>query len=251
MTVVETVSIDGFWAPPMIVMKGQNLSIDLDLGKLPPGKYYSCFYAFTIYRYQALRDCSLMRPGRSTNFPTTMGLYLYEAGVRRRALDSLSRLGFVPSYTTITRRLNEARRFAEEQVKAVGRDPISVLTWDNFEFKERRRGERSGDHATFRSITTALVIESRVSMSKPLAPGMWRPRTFPLSAVDIGLKLELGGALHHARMCCGPTHSTRTWLTGVLRFAVTMSNLLSKAFLPTTPARTVSHGYRPCRLFTN
>ena len=129
--------------------------------------------------------CHIMRPIKSTNFQTLMGLYLYQGGTRRRVLDTLNQLGLIISYDTLQRRMKSLTEEAERQVQLVGRAPNCILTWDNFEFTEGRRGERTGDQASFRSITTALVVEGRDSGDGPLRPHMWHPRETLLSAVQL------------------------------------------------------------------
>ena len=44
-TAVEAVSIDGFWIPPLIIMRGENLQVDLP-SKRPKGKYVSLIHLY-------------------------------------------------------------------------------------------------------------------------------------------------------------------------------------------------------------
>jgi hypothetical protein len=135
------------------------------------------------------RLCHLMRPQRSINFQTLMGLYLYQGGTRRRVLETLSQLGLTISYRTIQRRMEGLNVDAQRHIRLVGRAPSTTVTWDNFEFTEGRRGERVGDSTTFRSITTALIIDSRIHGGEALSRGMWQPRSILLSATRIASNL--------------------------------------------------------------
>ena len=134
--------------------------------------------------------CHLMRPIKSTNIQTIMGLYMYQGGCRRRVLDTMQRLGLIISYDTLQRRMKSLTDEAQRQVQLVGRAPNCILTWDNFEFTEGRRGERTGDRAAFRSITTALVFEGRGFDGNQLRPQMWHPETTLLSARGIAKSLQ-------------------------------------------------------------
>ena len=70
--------------------------------------------------------CHLMRRKKSNNFQTTLGLYLYQGGTRRRVLDTLCRFGLIISYTTMQRRLTSLRVEAEPRVEAVAQAPSTV-----------------------------------------------------------------------------------------------------------------------------
>ena len=110
----------------------------------------------------------MMRPNRSTNFQTVMGLYLYQGGARRRVLDTLNKLGLIASYTTLQRRMADLTEEAARKVQEIGQLSSAIVTWDNFEFAEGKRDKRTNDHRIFRSITTALVFEGRGFDNGPL-----------------------------------------------------------------------------------
>lgn len=131
-----------------------------------------------------------MRPNRSTNFQTVICLYLYQGGARRRVLDTLCRLGLTISYTSIQRRMADLTEEAQRAVQVAGRSANAIVTWDNFEFTEGRRGERIGDHREFRSITTALVFSGRGFEDGDLQQHMWRPYDILLSAENLVKKLQ-------------------------------------------------------------
>ena len=81
------------------------------------------------------------------------------------------------SYNTIQRRMKGLTHEAGRKVCTVGQAPSGVLTYDNFEFSESKRGERAGDQRTFRSIITYLTIEGRGFDCGRLEQSMWRPQT--------------------------------------------------------------------------
>ena len=134
--------------------------------------------------------CHLMRPNRSTNFQTVLGLYLYQGGARRRVLDTLCQLGLIMSYTTLQRRMEGLQAKAERKVQLVGQALSGVVTYDNFDFAEGKRGERAGDQRVFRSITTCLAIEGRAFDNGRLEQHMWHPHSSLLSIDRVAKGLE-------------------------------------------------------------
>ena len=127
----------------------------------------------------------LMRPNRSTNFQTVLGLYLYQGGARRRVLDTQCQLGLIMSYSTLQRRMEKLTGKAERQVQLVGQTLSGVITYDNFDFAEGKRGESAGDQRVFRSITTCLAIVGRAFEGGPLYQHMWQPHSCPLSVEHV------------------------------------------------------------------
>ncbi|MCJ1356383.1 MAG: hypothetical protein MMC33_006378, partial [Icmadophila ericetorum] len=127
--------------------------------------------------------------------------YIYiRAGRGGVLLDTLNQLGLIVSYDTLQRRMKSLTGEAERQVRLLGQAPSTILTWDNFEFTEGRRGERTGDRATFRSITTALIVEDRGFEAGPLRQHMWHPQETLLSPEMLGQGLEpntITIRLHH------------------------------------------------------
>ncbi len=81
--------------------------------------------------------CHKMRPNKSTNIQTVLGLDLYQGGARRRVIDTTYRFGFTMSYTTIQRRLADLSEEAARMVKVLGYIPDSIATYDNFDFARR------------------------------------------------------------------------------------------------------------------
>lgn len=131
------------------------------------------------------RLCQLLQARKSDGIPALLGIYLYEGGAKTRTIDTFSRLGLCLTSKVVLKRIHALEKAAEQSVRELGRDPSSVVTWDNFEFREGRRGERTGDQAQFRSITTAMITQNRCEDSRPLKSSDWQPECFPLSASKI------------------------------------------------------------------
>ena len=129
--------------------------------------------------------CHLRHPIGSTNLPVKLSMYLYGAGLGRRGLDLLSKYSICSSYRTMSSKIDNLQEKALQDMRKLGAKPTSIVTYDNFEFRDGKRGERIGDQAQFRSITTALVIPDRLGYTQPLARTMWRPQTYQLDVIDI------------------------------------------------------------------
>ena len=129
--------------------------------------------------------CHRLHPKKSSNFQTIFALYLYHGGARRRVIDSLCFLGLTLSYKSVLRHLSRLTEDAQNRIKSVGRLPTTVLTYDNLDYAEGRRGERVGEVRTFRSITSALLFETHGPGAVPLTKDMWNPVLHPLSVADL------------------------------------------------------------------
>ena len=70
--------------------------------------------------------CHMMRPKKSTNLQTIIGLYLYQGGARRRVLDTLNQLGLIVSYDTLQRRMKSLTGEAERQVRLLGQATSTI-----------------------------------------------------------------------------------------------------------------------------
>lgn len=133
--------------------------------------------------------CRRARMRSSDKMAAALGIYLYHAGTKRRALDTLAGLGICVSYRSIMRRLERMEELSVQEVRKLGQNSLSVPTYDNFEFQEQRRGERLGDsRPSLRSITTALVIEDRLKLTEPFSCNMWQPEKFLLRSRDMALE---------------------------------------------------------------
>ena len=129
--------------------------------------------------------CNMRHPQLSNNVAIKLGLCLYGSGIGRRALDLLAGQHICASYRTTIRRIGKLQGKALKEVRNLGRRPTSIVTYDNFEFREGRRDERLGDHSRFRSITTAMTIPNRLECDAPLHKTMWRPREHLLDVLKI------------------------------------------------------------------
>ncbi len=116
--------------------------------------------------------CHKFRPNKANNIQTVLGLYLYQGGARRRVIDTFSQYGLTKSYKTLKRRMNSLVSAAEEKARVVSQSFEEVDTYDNFDFPERNRGERTRDSRVMRSITTSLVVEGREFDDGPLKRDM-------------------------------------------------------------------------------
>lgn len=129
-----------------------------------------------------------IRPHRSNIIQSALGLYIYQGGARRRVIDCLARLGLMVSYPTILRYQEKMSKSAAEKVRLIGSSPNAIVTYDNFDFLESRRGERAGDTQESKSITTALTFIGQMLPPSGLTPDLWQPN-IPLSALDVANKL--------------------------------------------------------------
>lgn len=126
----------------------------------------------------------MQQPYKSSYFATVLGLYLYHGGVRRRVLECMAHLGLSRSYKTIHRIMAVASAEQRKQIRIFGRDPATVVAYDNYDFAVGRRGERTGDHREHRSIVTALSFSNQHIPTNGLRQSMWHPEK-ALSAVDM------------------------------------------------------------------
>src|SRR6267378_1237702 len=78
----------------------------------------------------------------ATNIPSILGLYLLRGGLRRRCLDTLNHFGIIVSYKVLLQKQKEIQDQAVVEVCRLGRNPASVISWDNFEYQDDRRSER-------------------------------------------------------------------------------------------------------------
>jgi hypothetical protein len=126
----------------------------------------------------------MQQPIKSTNFATILGLYMYHSGAKRRIIDCLSRLGLSISYKTISRIMKTVSAEQRKKVRTLGRDPISLVAYDNYDFAVGRRGERAGDKREHRSIVTALSFRGQEIPAEGLRQSMWRPKNPPQRSLN-------------------------------------------------------------------
>lgn len=112
---------------------------------------------------------------RFSAFQTSMGLYFYSSGLRRRALGVTAKLGLTRGPDTVAKVYNTVSLQAEQEVRRMGQNLNAVITYDNFDYVVGVRGERIGDHREQRSITTALITAGRNIPGTGLLQSMWNP----------------------------------------------------------------------------
>jgi len=93
----------------------------------------------------------------ATNIPSILGLYLLRGGLRRRCLDTLNHFGIIVSCKVLLQKQKEIQDQAVVEVCRLGRNPASVISWDNFEYQDDRRSERVKEPRRFQSITTVIA----------------------------------------------------------------------------------------------
>ena len=91
-----------------------------------------------------------------------MSQYLQGNGVRTKVFDTLSLLGLTRGSTDVALKYTALKDTGKRKVRELGRSPIAVFTYDNFEYTTGTRGDRIGDRQTFFSIITALVTLGRL-----------------------------------------------------------------------------------------
>jgi len=87
-------------------------------------------------------------------------------------IDTFSQYGLTKSYKTLKRRMNSLISAAGEKARVVSQSFEEVDTYDNFDFPERNRDERTRNSRVMRAITTSLVIEGREFDDGPLRRDM-------------------------------------------------------------------------------
>ena len=91
------------------------------------------------------------------------GILHFSCGAQRNIFDYGSRVGRLPSYSTILNSLSKLADGAEEKLKAIGRDPTKALIWvgDNVQTGHKKREVRFGRHSTMEVGTAATAIVAR------------------------------------------------------------------------------------------
>ena len=91
------------------------------------------------------------------------GILHFSCGVQRNIFDYGSRVGRVPSYSTIVSDLSKLADRAEERLRTIGQDPTEALIWvgDNVQTGNKKREVRFGRHSTMEVGTAATAIVAR------------------------------------------------------------------------------------------
>jgi len=142
--------------------------------------------------------CSHMHRNTSDAFPAIMSLYLFQAGCRRRGIELFNCLGLCKSYRPTRERVLKLCEQGQQKILQLGPNPTTIMTYDNFEYTDGRRGDRLGDKRSFRSITTALIFSGQGIPEEGLRQSMWRPNT-PLRTTDVIKKLSRDNLYIHIK----------------------------------------------------
>lgn len=143
----------------------------------------------------------ISRPRTCDGFTTCLGIFAYDAGLTANGLNLFSSLGICCSHRVVLSKLREAEHLAVENACKLGQSPTAVVSYDNFDFTEGRRGERVGDGIAFRSITNAMVAADRLQLVAPFSKTAWEPHKRLLRSLDVGINLG-----PNARIAEGVSH---------------------------------------------
>lgn len=136
--------------------------------------------------------CSEMHRNKCDNIPTLLGLYLRQAGCKRRGLELLNGAGLIVSYKVLAKVENDLAMKTTVEVSRLCQHFSCILTNDNFEYSERTRSERLGDKGSFKSITTALVFSGQ-GIPRGGIPKNWWNETATFKATELMQKLKVDG----------------------------------------------------------
>ncbi|MCJ1294519.1 hypothetical protein MMC34_006077 [Xylographa carneopallida] len=88
--------------------------------------------------------CHTMHRNSSSALQTVIGLFLYNGGAKRYVIEALNKLGLSVSYKVIQAELANIAKSSKDKVRDLDRSPLTIATYDNFEYSEGKRGERRG-----------------------------------------------------------------------------------------------------------
>ncbi|KAL8926613.1 MAG: hypothetical protein Q9172_001712 [Xanthocarpia lactea] len=126
-----------------------------------------------------------MQRGKCNVVPRVIGMYLVNSGVKKRVLDLLHKTGLCVSYTSIQDSLRKLANVGEEQVRYLGANPKRVDAYDNYDFAEKRSGERLDQKQRFISLTNGIQFTGQDIPEGGLRQDMWKRH----------IGLETGGIL--------------------------------------------------------
>ncbi|KAK0723255.1 hypothetical protein B0T26DRAFT_852798 [Lasiosphaeria miniovina] len=126
-----------------------------------------------------------------------LGLYMLANGTPRRAVETLARIGLIPSYWTLNKMLNDMAARAKENIKKVARDPNGLLVYDNFNFMNRTRELVSGKKDGMINLTTACIV-SCPELGGAVQKANFRPRTKVTKGMVIDYILPRRQIIHKA-----------------------------------------------------
>ncbi|MCJ1360551.1 MAG: hypothetical protein MMC33_010559 [Icmadophila ericetorum] len=102
--------------------------------------------------------CNNMHRKLSDNLPTLLSIYMASGGCRGRVIDLFNSLGLCKSSKPTHAIMKKPSEQGRDKVREAGSNPMAIVTYDNFEFTDGRRGDRIGDKRSFRSITTCITL---------------------------------------------------------------------------------------------
>lgn len=103
--------------------------------------------------------CRATRSIESSGFQLQLSIYLHSKGIKRRQLETLSRLGLCCSYRTTIRAIKKQNEESAKRVAAQGQSPLVITAYDNFEQMEHVKEQRLDNQSSFHSVTTGQSIE--------------------------------------------------------------------------------------------
>ncbi|KAK0123584.1 hypothetical protein ONS96_000425 [Cadophora gregata f. sp. sojae] len=137
---------------------------------------------------------------QSNYIQSYLDLYLLGSGVKRRVVEVLSGLGICHSYQTGNTTMKELAALAKTRLPPLGRNPQSIIVYDNINFQDNKRDEVLGHVKTQEAMTTAAIIicpEIPItgltqSMHNPTVPLAWKDIVFSpgISGLDYPLPLD-------------------------------------------------------------
>jgi hypothetical protein len=136
-------------------------------------------YAFMLYQM-----CYTQQKSNCDRHATLLGMYLQNAGIRKRAHRVLSTLGVCSGYDHTTACLAKLIDAGAREILRVGTSLTVVTTYDNWEMAEGVNEVRFGSNQTFLSATTGLVNEGADMPETGLSRHEYDP-TFQLHTEEI------------------------------------------------------------------
>ena len=126
--------------------------------------------------------CHLLHFRKSSNFQIMFAFYLYHDNVRRRVINFLCSLELTSFYKIMKNHMNSIHEKRCIRNKVIGHAHSIVLTYDNFEFSENRRGEQIDETRRFKFITFAFMFELHDRNAVFLFWFMWNFQEYFLSS---------------------------------------------------------------------
>jgi hypothetical protein len=113
-------------------------------------------------------------------------------------MELFNSLGLCRSYRPTRELVLSLCEQGQQKLLQIGSNPTTIMTYDNFEYTDGRRGDRLGDKRSFRSVTTALVFNGQGIPEGGLRQSMWQPN-IPLRTIDVVNKVQRDNLFFHTR----------------------------------------------------